>query len=135
MTWSIKQPRDWEPYDAEIRSLYLDQNWTLERTMKHMEEKHGLMATLVNHFSSPLSWELAERGLLSRERQYKRHFPRCKNLTRDEWIEVGKMVHKRARDGREETDVFLGARRVDPKRVKRQLERNKVLIARAKTPG
>lgn len=45
MGWSITKPSDWEPFEAEIQSLYIEQNWTLARTMTHMLEQRGLKAT------------------------------------------------------------------------------------------
>jgi hypothetical protein len=36
MFCSINKSGDWEPYKAEIYSLYVDKNWTLEKKMKYM---------------------------------------------------------------------------------------------------
>jgi hypothetical protein len=36
---------NWKPYEAEIISLYVDQNQTLEATMTHMRDKYGFRAT------------------------------------------------------------------------------------------
>jgi hypothetical protein len=36
---------EWEPYKAEIRSLYLEQNCKLKDVMEHMELKYGLRRT------------------------------------------------------------------------------------------
>ncbi len=38
---------DWEPFEAEIKARYLDQNQTLEATLKYMKETHGLRSTYV----------------------------------------------------------------------------------------
>ena len=57
-----------------------------------------------------------------------------KNLTIRDWIEAGTLHRKRAREEKE-TKVLLCGRVVDPKRVKRELARHKLLIAPAKTPG
>jgi Clr5 domain len=57
MVWTIQKLGDWEPYDAEIRSLFIERGWTLKQTMKHMEDNYGVRATLVrrNLSSSQLS--------------------------------------------------------------------------------
>lgn len=48
---------NWEPYEAEIISLYVDQDHTLKATMTHMREKYGLRATYAwHHFAV---WKLA----------------------------------------------------------------------------
>ena len=36
---------NWEPYEAEILSRYVDQNHTLEDTMAHMRSTYELKAT------------------------------------------------------------------------------------------
>ena len=133
MSWSINRPEDWEPYEAEIYSLYIDKNWTLKRTMKYMEENRGLRATLVA-VASYRSEMQAGLTLVRRVKQYKSRFSKKKNLTTSDWIEVGTLHRKRARDGKE-TEVLYYGRAVDPKRVKRELGRHELLIARAKTPG
>lgn len=38
---------NWDLYEAEILSLYVDQNQTLDATMAHMRDKRGLHATYV----------------------------------------------------------------------------------------
>jgi Clr5 domain len=45
MSKADEQTVNWEPYEAEILSLYVDQNQTLEATMAHMKDKYGLRPT------------------------------------------------------------------------------------------
>ena len=60
----------WSNYKPEIRRLYLDENWTLEKVMEHMEEKWTFHARCVQR---PL--QLIQHGTHSSIfslRQYKR---------------------------------------------------------------
>ena len=45
MSGYAQTPADWAPHNDEIHSLYVDQDWTLEATQKHMEATHGFRAT------------------------------------------------------------------------------------------
>ena len=101
--------------------------------MKYMEEHRRLRATLV-FFGSYHSEVPAELTLVYRVMQYKSRFSKNKTLTTSDWIEVGTLYRKRAREEKR-TQVLLYDRVVDPKKVKREVGRHKLLIARARTPG
>jgi len=36
---------DWTPYDAEIRSLFVERDWPWKKVMEHMKETYGFEAT------------------------------------------------------------------------------------------
>jgi hypothetical protein len=38
---------DWEPHEDEIRSLFVDRDWTWKQVMEHMKTTYGFEATYV----------------------------------------------------------------------------------------
>ena len=56
-------------------------------------------------------------------KQFKKQFPRCKNITAEEWAgRIILTIKKRAREGKE-SDVFIDGKQVEPKRVKTAMSR------------
>jgi hypothetical protein len=56
-------------------------------------------------------------------KQFKKQFPRCKNITAEEWAgSIIPTIKKRAREGKE-SDVFIDGKQVEPKRVKTAMSR------------
>jgi hypothetical protein len=56
-------------------------------------------------------------------RQFKKRFPRCKNVTAEEWAgSIIPTIKKRVREGKE-SDVFIDGKQVEPKRVKTAMNR------------
>jgi hypothetical protein len=48
MSQDVEPAINWEPHKAEILSHFVEQNHTLEETMAHMRNAHGLNATCVS---------------------------------------------------------------------------------------
>jgi hypothetical protein len=36
---------NWEPHEAEIRSLFVERGWTWKQVMEHMKETYGFEVT------------------------------------------------------------------------------------------
>ncbi|KAH8761908.1 ankyrin repeat-containing domain protein [Hyaloscypha finlandica] len=93
---------DWEPYKADITEFYVEQDNTAADTIAYLRDKHGLHVTL---------------------KQFKKRFPRCKNITAEEWAgTIIPTIKKRAREGKE-SDIFNDGKQVEPKRVKTAMSR------------
>ncbi|KAF8851274.1 ankyrin [Acephala macrosclerotiorum] len=95
MAQDVDTAINWEHYEAEILSQYVDQNHTLEATMAHMRSTYGLNA---------------------------RRFCGYKNLKTHEWIAVVEEVRNRAMRGID-SGVCLHGRPIDRERVKREVRR------------
>ncbi|KAH6665534.1 ankyrin repeat-containing domain protein [Halenospora varia] len=93
---------DWELYKADITEFYVEQNNTAADTIAYLRNKYGLHVTL---------------------KQFKKRFPRCKNITAENWAgRIIPTIKKRAREGKE-SDVFIDGKQVEPKRVKTAMSR------------
>lgn len=93
---------NWELYKRDIIEFYVEQNNTVADTVAYLRNKYGLHVTL---------------------KQFKKRFPRRKNITAEEW--EGRIIFtikKRAREGKE-SDVFIDGKQVEPKRLKTAMGR------------
>ncbi|KLU90679.1 hypothetical protein MAPG_10531 [Magnaporthiopsis poae ATCC 64411] len=98
---------DWPRVEREILKYFVQENHTLEETQTYMATNFGFNASI---------------------RQYKRRYGGHKNLKTHEWAVVFRQFQRRARQGMS-SELWIGGRKMDPRKVSQQFERYRAQFA------
>ncbi|KAH8591385.1 ankyrin repeat-containing domain protein [Bisporella sp. PMI_857] len=105
---------NWERVETVIRTLYLEQDLSLPKLMKEMEEKYDFKATKYQYESQFKKWDI---------RKYR---------TAQEWRIVSQKVTKRKRE-QKETEVILNGISINSKKLRKEILRHRPSLIQSKT--
>ncbi len=124
--------REWEPYKAEMKSLFLTQGMTRKQVMTYMKEKHGFDKTLVPSYL-PVSTPPVANGSDASIAQYNGQFGKdkwcfLKNSKEEHWGFVDRRLRKRKLAGLE-SEVYIHGKLVPEKKLRKDIARHVPLTA------
>src|SRR5947209_1794897 len=100
-------PLDWGKYEDEILDLFITKNRKLREVMEHLAATYNFTPRCVRPESVSGSRHY-QRLTSHSEAQYKRRFPRLKNVTNEEWAYIDAEYELRAAFGKQSTVYLLG---------------------------
>ncbi|KAL4985513.1 ankyrin repeat-containing domain protein [Aspergillus falconensis] len=105
----------WQTCKPEIKSLYIDENWTLSQVTEYIESKYGLRGTKTQYEKRLKKWGL------------------CKNLkvSDADWKFIGWRIHKRKLAGKKSSEVYKHGKQVPPGTVRSAVYGGKAYVSTA----
>ncbi|KAF7182805.1 hypothetical protein CNMCM7691_002466 [Aspergillus felis] len=117
MARTKEEETEWQSHRDELRALWLDQRWTLERIQEHMSQRRSFRK------SAP---------------QYTRQFKKWgfrKNLTDEDWKFVAHRREKRKRDGKDAGDVRVHGNLIPEPKARKETARHASLLSQCLWTG